>query len=332
MQRQRVQNEEVQQTILSFAAFLTSIGRKQSTIKRYVYDIEDFLSWVTKYKDPSLNNIWASLSTQDYENYFFELQSNRNYSDKTIHRVYIVLNRIYFFLQQSRPSLENPLQSIEMITQPDRALRKEDFISEKEERQLMKTIISLKGLSEKQLSARPFLIDRNQSIISLMLDYGLSLQELTSLTMQGVHFERNMLSVPPVTGKARTITLEKEDKQILYRYYKTIPEAVRPKYHSQDPLFVAFDFNRNTYKWVYEQDAPKELTEIAIQKMIRLEVIRAGIRKGISAQHFRNTYILRLVQKGENEDIIMKLVGFKTKLSLKRFLAFEKNKEETTKG
>lgn len=66
--------------------------------------------------------------------------------------------------------------------------------------------------------------------------------------------------------------LNEEDKLHLYNYYKTIPEPVRPKYHSNDPLFVAFDFTHGTYHWRYEDDAPKFLTEISVQKMIRLEV------------------------------------------------------------
>ena len=31
--------------------------------------------------------------------------------------------------------------------------------------------------------------------------------------------------------------------------------------------------------------------------MIRLEVSRANLRKGISGQHFRNTYILNLIKR-----------------------------------
>lgn len=140
-------------------------------------------------------------------------------------------------------------------------------------------------------------MDRNIAILNLLIDYGLSLQELTALTMHHVHFETNTLSIPATAGVERTITLAKEDKKQLYNYYKSIPEPVRPKYHSDDSLFVAFDFNRGTYRWVYENDAPKALTEIAIQKMIRLEVARANLRKGISGQHFRNTYILNLIKK-----------------------------------
>ncbi len=106
-------------------------------------------------------------------------------------------------------------------------------------------------------------MDRNIAILNLLIDYGLSLQELTALTMHHVHFETNTLSIPATAGVERTITLTHEDKKQLYTYYKSIPEPVRPKYHSNDPLFVAFDFNRGTYRWVYENDAPKGLTEAA---------------------------------------------------------------------
>ncbi|WP_155890902.1 tyrosine-type recombinase/integrase [Ectobacillus panaciterrae] len=326
MQTKRIENEELQDTIRAFAAYLTSKGRKQSTIKRYVYDLEDFIGWLQKHKHVSSNNIWSSLVTKDYENYFFDLKENRHYSEKTMHRVFIVLNRMYQFLQLSSPGLSNPLKNMNLVIQPDRALRDEDFISEKEELQLKKTLVSLEGLSEKQLPARPLLIDRNACILMLLLDYGLSLQELVSLNMHHVHFENDTLTIPPVSGIARTIKLTIDDKKKLYKYYKIIPEAVRPKYHTFDPLFIAFDFNRNTYRWVYENDAPKELTEIAVQKMIRQEVARAGLRKGISGQHFRNTFILRLIQNGVSEQEIVKRVGFKTKLSLKRYYDYTKNK------
>ncbi|MCP8969088.1 tyrosine-type recombinase/integrase [Ectobacillus ponti] len=325
METKRIQNEELAHTVQAFAAYLTSKGRKSSTIKRYVYDIENYVAWLEKNQKVSSNNIWANLRTQDYENYFFDLKENRHYSEKTMHRVLIVLNRLYQFLQMANPGLANPIKDMELVIQPDRALRPEDFITAAEEQRLKSVLISLDGLSEKQLPARPLLIDRNVCILMLLLDYGLSLQELVSLNMQHVHFENNTLTIPPVSGIVRTITLTEEDKKKLYTYYKTIPEPVRPAYHTNDPLFVAFDFNRNTYRWVYENDAPKALTEIAVQKMIRQEVARAGLRKGISGQHFRNTFILRLIQSGVSEPEIMKRVGFKTKLSLKRYYDYAKN-------
>ncbi|HFJ9287261.1 TPA: hypothetical protein ACGW44_005272 [Bacillus toyonensis] len=81
------------------------------------------------------------------------------------------------------------LVEMQGITPPNRALRKEDFITKEEEKKLKNILCSSEGLSEEQLSVRPLLIDRNVSILSLLLDYGFTLQELVSLQM---HFGKNM--------------------------------------------------------------------------------------------------------------------------------------------
>lgn len=306
-------------TVQSFSSFLLNKGRKPSTIKRYVYDIEDFGKWLLQSNKLSTSNIWPSLTSNDFEEYFSVLKEQRHYSDKTIHRIYIVLKRLYQYL-----NLSSPLENIEFI-QPNRALRDEDFISIEVEAKLKQILTSLEGLTELQSSVRPFLINRNLSIIVLLLNHGLTLQELVSLQMKHIHFLNNTITVPGLVGIERNITLTEEEKRVLFDYYKTIPEPVRPNYNSNDPVFVAFDYNRKTFHWSYESDTPKALTEIAIQKMIRLEVARANLRKGISAQHFRNTFILRLIQENKFEEVIMKRTGFKTKISLKRYYNFIKN-------
>lgn len=306
--------KEFQDTVQHFSTFLLDKGRKPSTIKRYAYDIEDFGHWLQESKKLPLHNIWTTLNTEDYEEYFNDLKKQRNYSDKTLHRVYIVLSRLYQYLE-----LPNPIEDMSFVIQPNRALRDEDFISKAEEKRLKYILTSLEGLTEKQCSVRPVLMDRNIAVVHLLINYGLSLQELVGLQMNHVHFENNTISVPGIVGIERTVLLTVDDKKILFNYYKTIPEPVRPKYHSNDPLFVAFDFTRKTYHWSYDNDAPKVLTEIAVQKMIRLEVERANLRKGISAQHLRNTFILRLIENEVLEGEIIKQVGFKSKLSLKRY-------------
>ncbi|WP_336769924.1 tyrosine-type recombinase/integrase [Bacillus bombysepticus] len=309
-----MEQAEFENTVQTFANFLLNKGRKTSTVKRYIYDIEDFGQWLKKTGRLPKAKTWGTFVLEDFEEYFSELKHTRNYSDKTLHRVYIVLNRLYQFL-----CLPSPLLDLNLIGPPDRALREEDFISVREETRLKEVLLSLEGLTEKQSAVRPKLIDRNYSMVSLLVDYGLSLQELVSITMDQVHFENNTIVIPGAAGIEKTVTLSLEDKKRLYAYYKLIPEPVRPRYHSKDPLFVAFDFNRNTFKWVYEDDSPKPLTEIAVQKMIRQEVARANLRKGISGQQFRNTYILKLIGQNVSEGEIIKRIGFKTKLSLKRY-------------
>ncbi|HDX9614896.1 TPA: phage integrase N-terminal SAM-like domain-containing protein, partial [Bacillus toyonensis] len=216
-------------------------GRKPSTIKRYIYDVESFIQWLHQSKKITENNIFESLHKKDFEAFFKYLREDRQYSDKTIHRIYIVLNRVYEYLD-----LPSPIEGVIHIDPPNRALRREDFVSFQEGTRLKEVVSSLEGLTEKQRSTRPMILERNVSIITLLLDYGLSLKELVSLRMAHVHFENNTLSIPEDSKVNRTIHLKEEDKLHLYNYYKTIPEPVRPKYHSNDPLFIAFDFTRGT--------------------------------------------------------------------------------------
>lgn len=311
--------QDIQDTIKGFSSYLLNKGRKPSTVKRYIYDIEDFIKWLHLSKRFNKNDVWESLHKRDFEVFFTYLKDDRQYSDKTTHRIYVVLNRLYDYLD-----LPSPIEAVIHIEQPDRKLREEDFISFEEEKRLKEVTASLEGLTQKQRSVRPMILERNMSIISLLLDYGLSLQELVSLQMQHVHFESNTLSIPEDSKINRIVHLEEKHKLYLYNYYKMIPEPVRPKYHSSEPLFVAFDFTRGTYHWSYDDDAPKFLTEVSIQKMIRLEVKRANLRKGIAAQHFRNTYILRQIQKGNTPEKIMTHVGFKSNLSLKRYYDYHR--------
>ncbi|MEJ9244637.1 integrase, partial [Bacillus cereus] len=51
---------------------------------------------------------------------------------------------------------------------------------------------------------------------------------------------------------------------------------------------------------------------------------RAGLTRRISAQQMRNTFILRLIKQGLNEDELVSSVGFKTKISLKRYYQYLK--------
>ncbi|SDY94290.1 hypothetical protein SAMN04488156_103124 [Bacillus sp. 166amftsu] len=164
-------------------------------------------------------NIWTTLGTKDYEAYFYDLKQQRQYSDKTMHRVYVVLNRLYQYLQ-----LPNPLDEMQLSIQSNRALRDEDFISKEEEKTLQYILTSLDGLTERQSAVRPILQDRNISIVHFLLNYGLSLQELLGLQMKHVHFENNTLTVSGITGIERTIVLSEDDKRRLFSYYKIIPE------------------------------------------------------------------------------------------------------------
>lgn len=307
----------LEKTLEAFSTYLSEKGRKHSTIQRYAYDIKDFYRWLNENELLLHIKSWNEISVDDYQSYFSVLENKREYSLKTRHRIWVVLKRLHMFL-----GIVSPLDDIHLSLIPDQSLNDNDFITELEEALLKQTVLSTKGLTERQAKYRPLIMDRNACIINLIVNYGLSLQELVSLNMNHIQFARNTLIVPGENGDTRSIFLTAEATQQLYKYYSTIPEPVRPRQHTDNPLFVAFDFNRGTYRWVYENDAPKALSEVAIQKMIRLEVKRAELGRRISAQQMRNTFILRLIKQGINEDELVNKIGFKTKISLKRYYQY----------
>ncbi|PED43869.1 tyrosine-type recombinase/integrase [Bacillus cereus] len=311
------ENINLEETLAAFSAYLTEKGWKQSTIKRYAYNIKDFYKWLRANEKLLHIKSWSELSEADYQTYFSELEDKRKYSQKTRHRIWVVLSKVHMFL-----GIVSPLDGINLSLIPDQSLNDNDFITKMEEKLLKQTVLSTKGLTERQAKYRPLIMDRNVCIINLVVNYGLSLQELVSLNTSHIKFARNILMVPGKNGSTRFVSLTMEDTQQLYKYYMTIPELVRPRQHTDNPLFVAFDFNRGTYRWVYEKDAPKALSEVAIQKMIRLEVKRAELNRRISAQQMRNIFILRLIKQGLTEDELVNRMGFKTKIPLKKYYQY----------
>ncbi|OOR05994.1 integrase [Bacillus cereus] len=307
----------LEETLEAFSNYLIEKGRKHSTIQRYSYDIKDFFKWLEVNEILFHIKSWSELSPKDYQGYFSELESKRKYSQKIRHRIWVVLKKLNMFL-----GIDSPLDEFHLSLIPDQSLSDKDFITATEEKHLKQTILSTKGLTERQAKYRPLIMDRNACIINLVVNYGLSLQELVPLNMSHIQFARNSLIVPGEDGVTRSVFLTDEDTKQLYKYYTIIPEPVRPRKHTDNPLFVVFDFNRGTYRWVYENDAPKALSEVAVQKMIRLEVKRAGGNRRISAQQMRNTFILRLIKQGINEDELVSRMGFKTKISLKRYFRY----------
>jgi site-specific recombinase XerD len=311
--------QELPDYIEQFLYSLEAKGRQPSTIKRYRYDLADFSQWMRTTKKDRSFECFQSLTDEEVRQYFDVLTIERHYSYRTLKRVLTVLNQLYLYYRQLGKLRYNPLSSLSVDVEKFGPLKEKDFISEKEQTRLLFILSSAEGLTEHQLKARHF------------LHYGLTLRELVTIKMKDIHFEKNEVEISSISSVSRTIKLTEEDKKKAYKYYQTIPKAVRPRYHSHDPFFVAFDFQRNTFRYNYDVEQPKVLTEIAIQKMIREEVSRAGLRKGISAQHMRRTAVLTELLSGESQEHIQEKFGFKTPLSLKRYTEYAAKVKEAAK-
>lgn len=72
---------------------------------------------------------------------------------------------VHMFLE-----IDSPLDDIYLFLIPDQSLSDNDFINEAEEKLLKQTILSTKGLTERQAKYRPLIMDRNACIINLVVN------------------------------------------------------------------------------------------------------------------------------------------------------------------
>jgi site-specific recombinase XerD len=307
----------------SFISHLQNKGRKKSTIKRYYYDLQDFFAWLRVIKNSDHTPVIQNLTSDQLKEYFLFLSEQREYSTATSKRVFTVIKSLFQFLQSQRLIQENPFSDIEKDLKEDNQFQEEDFITEEEFQQLFETLSSFDGLTEKQQKYRHLLIKRNEAILSLLYHYGLTLQELTNIEMKHVNFTRQQLTVIN-TAEIRHLPLTDFIQQLLYTYKEDIPAAIRPNNYSSDRFFIAFDYQRGTFRFDYSIYEPKPLTVIAIQKMLRQEIRRSGIRQGISSQHLRRTAILNYLASGKTDDEVQSWFGLKSHLTLQRYDNFIK--------
>lgn len=312
---------EVPQYVQEFIRAIQDKGRKSSTVKRYIYDLIDFLNWLEYEKGGNDFDYWLALEVEDYNLFFNMVKSERGCSKRTLHRFRTVLNQLALYYKEKGYDICTPgIITLEDLTK-EMILKESDFVNKEEMERLKASIISPTGLSEKKLLSRPFLINRNISIITLFVDYGLTMSELSDLTMKDINLAINEIKIWR-EGYKREIKIDRKDGLLLNYYIKDIPKAVRPRTNENDPFFVAFDYYRGTYHWDYENKSPKKLTEVAIQKMIRGEIKKAKFDRQVTARNLRNASILNEILKGTTRKELFERFGFKTEWYINRFLRY----------
>lgn len=297
--------------IQSYFDSLTESGRKASTIKQYVSDLDKFLTWLEDYKDSIELDVLKNLSDDDYKTYITYLQ-NAKHSAATIRRLFSVLRGFLTFLNITISFKLNQAE-IEGL----RELTAKDFISEDDFKTLLKSMKTKDNADTPLAAARDQLIDRNVAIVLLIRFYGLTPKEISLINMANINFPQNTLEIPAEHGQ-RTFTIIDEHKKWILNYFNSIPKDRRPRYYSADPLFVAYNNRYESYQYDHAEAKPKRLSVRAIQEMIKDEVRRAGLRK-LSAVNLRNQCILDALRDGKTEETILFGFNLTTSLSLYRY-------------
>ncbi|OUB64363.1 tyrosine-type recombinase/integrase [Bacillus thuringiensis] len=299
---------------LSVDIFLSDLlknGRKSSTVKQYRYDLSLFTSWIQKYIKLTPESFFRSFDVNVLEGYLKALKKERGASVSNVKRVRgILINFLQF---------HGAAQDLKSEVSPP-GLTSKHFASDKEIKKLFRVMRSYNGLTDYQTSGRKFILERNLLLIHFMLDYGLSIQDILTLSMHDVHFGTNTITPGGLHAHKRSIILSKEHVKLALSYYNTIPNLVRPRQQTGDPFFVAFDFAPQTFRWDYENDQPAALTRIAVQRMLQKEAKRAEIH--ITPTMLRNRFILNTLQNGMKPIEIKAYLGLKSIEALHRYVQF----------
>ena len=294
--------------------FLSASGRQDSTIRRYRYDLIEIHRYMTEVDQP-LETIedFKAIPLETWKTFINEyLIEEKLYQQATVARIVTVLNQINYQIRQTKSKL------IE-YAQPTHELTPQHIASLAEYEQLIRTNRSDRGLTDHQLVARPYLIDRNELILRLFYRYGLRVHHIIGLKMQDLNFAQREMTVHDRLGNAYLLHLERDDQDLMLAYLKTIPEPVRPRYHSTDPFFVAFDFSRMTFRWVYSKNAPKQLSIVMITKMMRQLNERSDNKRIITPSMLRNSFILgTYLEELTKEERLTKTCLYK-EVSLRRY-------------
>ncbi|EJR25203.1 MULTISPECIES: tyrosine-type recombinase/integrase [Bacillus cereus group] len=310
-----------QGTVDTFLSFLRSSGRKNSTLKRYEYDLSLFIAWISKRSSEPSQDVFRRFNTDTLNTFLNTLQKERKSSLSNIKRIKgVVINYLQFHGATADLTSD--------ITPPP--LTAKNFASDKEIKKLMQTIQSLKGLSAYQASGRMHILKRNTLLIRFMIQYGLSIQDISTLSMRDLKLTEGIITPGQISAHKRPITLLKEDQKLIMDYLHDIPESVRPRHQSNDPFFVAFDFAPQTFRWDYSEDAPAALTKIAIQRMLQKEIKRADIH--VTATMLRNRWILNSLQKDMKPLEIQRYLGLKSIEALHRYVVFWRELESKKFG
>lgn len=301
---------------VEFLSSLKSRGRKESTLKQYRYDLNLFIFWIKKrYPTPS-HEVFQTFDTNRLSSFLNALKKERGASNSNIKRIKgVVINFLQFH------GNKNDLKSD--VSPPP--LRSKNFASDKEIRKLMRTITTLDCLTEYQASGRIHILNRNVLLVRFMIKYGLSIQDIVSLSMRDLKLAEGIITPGQSSALKRPVKLSKKDRELILDYLNDIPETVRPRHHSDDPLFIAFDFAPQTFRWDYSQDTPAALTRVSIQRMLQKEIKRAGIH--VTPTTLRNRWILNALQKGMTPIEIQSHLGLKSIEALHRYVVFWRDLE-----
>jgi site-specific recombinase XerD len=211
----------------SFRAYLQAKNIVESTIEKYIHQLEKYVFWLKTNKEKEADQA----ESKDILAYLQHLQESLNYATRSRTQVLGILRHYYTFLHQNAHTAHNPTTLIKLRGTPKRTIQK--LLSIDELNELLDTYYQLK-VKDAKLEYKHFQ-HRNYFILSLCVYQGLTLSEWKNLTLEDINLQQATLTVQARRkSNGRTLELQASQMGILYEYlYNT-----RKEFPTQNGLLI----------------------------------------------------------------------------------------------
>jgi energy-coupling factor transporter ATP-binding protein EcfA2 len=141
---------------------------------------------------------------------------------------------------------------------------------------------------------------RDFAIVTLFLNAGLFLSEIIDLKVNSIDWDKHIIRVPG--NRKRDIALDEQAYEAIAKWSKDRADV------------------KNNSFFITTKGKVKELSDRAVDKLVRKYAGQAGIRKKVNAQILRNTFAVRLFSKEVEIGKASAILGISDPESINRYI------------
>ena len=292
------QNPEFLNSFLDYSA--TILNKSQNSIKEYNYDLNMFLKYIKIHFNMTKETDFQKISIKDFTidtlkkvtpedilSFLSYLALNKNCKAATRARKISTIRIFFAYLSQKANLIEiNPAQNIET---PKKEKRMPKYLSLEDSKKLLDVTMDADDKNK----------ERDYAIITLFLNCGLRLSELTLINIKDIDFNEYKLNVIGKGNKERTIYLNKSCVNAIENYLK-----VRPKEGIKSD-------DKKSKEALFLSERHKRISNRTVQYIVKKELRKANLDTSKYSTHkLRHTAATLMYQYG-NVDIraLQELLG-----------------------
>jgi hypothetical protein len=146
---------------------------------------------------------------------------------------------------------------------------------------------------------------RDFAIVTLFLNTGLFLGEIIDLKVNSIDWNKHLIHVPG--NRKRDIALDEQAYEAIARWSKDRADV------------------KNNFFFITTKGKVKELSDRAVDKLVRKYADQAGLKKKVNSQILRNTFAVRLFSKEIGIDKASAILGITDPESINRYIKAAKS-------